>query len=334
MARSLSFGRHIANRIYVPASSRERSTAVSAWQRLAGRAALALMSCLAFSALAQSNTPTNCGSSSSVNLLDPSDQVWIDFNNTTNIDVFNATLTTNASEYTSLGGNFNLVAVWAWQNGNPQVNSPSCSMRILVNNIEFSSLTTPSSNGNTATLTSSNGALLLLSNGSTATSAPVVTPNPDFSNLAPFQTWTVILPTTVTSVTSVSGQFSCTSTAANGDDLYVSLNTLNACTQANLSVTKTNGASTQVTGNTTSYTVTVNNNGPSDASGAFIRDPAATGLSCTSITCSANGGAACPSGGDLSIVTLQGSPGVVIPTLPRNSSLTFNIGCQVTASGT
>lgn len=102
---------------------------------------------------------------------------------------------------------------------------------------------------------------------------------------------------------------------------------------ANLSITKSNAVATLAAGATTSYTVTVANAGPGDASNAIVRDPAAAGLSCTSVTCSvASGTAACPAPPALTIANLQGG-GITIPTFNANSSLNFVITCEVTATG-
>lgn len=102
---------------------------------------------------------------------------------------------------------------------------------------------------------------------------------------------------------------------------------------ANLSITKTNSVSTLVAGSTTTYTVTVNNSGPANATNTVVTDPATTGLSCTSVTCSvASGAAVCPVPPALSIANLQGS-GVPIATFPANSSLSFLVTCSVTATG-
>jgi uncharacterized repeat protein (TIGR01451 family) len=103
---------------------------------------------------------------------------------------------------------------------------------------------------------------------------------------------------------------------------------------ANLSITKTNNVTSLSAGSTTSYTVTVSNLGPSSANGAFLQDTASAGLVCTSATCNpanATGGATCPS--PLTISLLQTAPGVPIPSLPSNSSVTINVQCDVTATG-
>ncbi|MCU0926525.1 MAG: DUF11 domain-containing protein [Hydrogenophaga sp.] len=75
-----------------------------------------------------------------------------------------------------------------------------------------------------------------------------------------------------------------------------------------LSITKTNAAASVTAGSSTSYTITVNNQGPSDAPNAVLTDPPVTGLSCTTVTCSvASGAAVCPVPPALSIANLQGS---------------------------
>lgn len=101
-----------------------------------------------------------------------------------------------------------------------------------------------------------------------------------------------------------------------------------------LTVAKTNAVGTLTAGQTTSYTITVTNSGPGNATNSVVTDPATTGLSCTTVTCSlASGAAVCPVPPALSIANLQGS-GVTVATFPANSSLNFLVGCTVTATGT
>lgn len=103
---------------------------------------------------------------------------------------------------------------------------------------------------------------------------------------------------------------------------------------ANLAVTKTNAVGTLTTGQTTSYVITVTNSGPGNATNTVVTDPATTGLSCTTVTCSvASGAAVCPVPPALSIANLQGA-GLTVATFPANSSLNFQVGCTVTATGT
>ena len=99
---------------------------------------------------------------------------------------------------------------------------------------------------------------------------------------------------------------------------------------ANLSITKTNGTNTLLAGSTTTYIITASNGGPSSANNAVLKDPIATGLVCTAVTCTSSGGAACPAVVDTA--TLQGA-GLVIPNFPGNSSVTLSLVCGVTATG-
>ncbi|TAG25180.1 MAG: hypothetical protein EAZ37_13715 [Burkholderiales bacterium] len=104
----------------------------------------------------------------------------------------------------------------------------------------------------------------------------------------------------------------------------------------NLAITKTNGTTTLVAGQTTSYTVTVSNVSPSVALiNGVIADTPTAGLNCTSVTCTNNGtSAVCPvpyNPGPAAFSTL--STGLTIPVLPSNSSLSFVVTCGVTATG-
>ena len=107
----------------------------------------------------------------------------------------------------------------------------------------------------------------------------------------------------------------------------------NVTPAANVSITKSNAAASVIKGGTSTYTITVNNTGPSAADNAIVQDPAATGLNCTTVTCPAGsltGGATCPA--VLTIPALQGA-GLTVPNLPANSSVTLNVTCTITATG-
>ena len=115
--------------------------------------------------------------------------------------------------------------------------------------------------------------------------------------------------------------------ANTGDDILIQR-------RANITITKTNGVTSLVAGSTTSYTVTVANLGPADASNVLLKDPAVAGLNCTSVSCSVGGGSAvCP--GSVTIGALQSPPGtgITLTSLPVNSSLSFLVTCGVTATG-
>lgn len=109
--------------------------------------------------------------------------------------------------------------------------------------------------------------------------------------------------------------------------------------QADLRLTKTNtpgvngeadqAADTVVRGATTQYTVTVTNLGPDAADGAVVTDPAGTGLTCTTASCTATGGAACPAATGAALVTALQGGGAVIPTLPANGTVQIQLTCTV-----
>ncbi len=132
---------------------------------------------------------------------------------------------------------------------------------------------------------------------------------------------------TVTNVASVTTTFAL--------DPYVSSTLAATATTAvkraaNLAISKNNGVSTLQAGGTTSYTITASNGGPSNGDNALVLDSPSAGLSCNGLTCSASGGAVCPS--VLSAVTFTSS-GLQIPTFPPGSSVTFTLACGVTATG-
>lgn len=99
----------------------------------------------------------------------------------------------------------------------------------------------------------------------------------------------------------------------------------------NLGITKTNLVSAVAAGLTTTYSITVTNNGPASADGSILKDPSVAGLSCTSPTCGASGGAVCPAA-PISLAALQGA-GVSLDVLPAGSALVFALACAVTATG-
>lgn len=113
----------------------------------------------------------------------------------------------------------------------------------------------------------------------------------------------------------------------------------NALQPADLSVTKTNtpgvngeqdqASDTLVSGATTTYTITVNNAGPGGANGAVLADPATAGLTCSTASCSAAGGASCPSQTGADLVTALQDAGAIIPALPNGGSITVQLACEV-----
>jgi uncharacterized repeat protein (TIGR01451 family) len=104
-----------------------------------------------------------------------------------------------------------------------------------------------------------------------------------------------------------------------------------------LSLTKSNGTDTLVAGGTTTYQLVVSNTGLADAHNTVLRDPAAAGLACTSVSCTGtSGGALCPAAPALTIAALQDTGaggGIALPHLPAQSSVTLGVTCGVVASG-
>ncbi len=102
---------------------------------------------------------------------------------------------------------------------------------------------------------------------------------------------------------------------------------------SDLSISKSDSVISVTAGDSISYTIVVSNGGPTDADGAIFTDPAVSNLTVTAVTCdSAVDGAVCPAAGDTTIALLQGT-GIIIPTLPTGSSVTFSITGTAGASG-
>lgn len=102
--------------------------------------------------------------------------------------------------------------------------------------------------------------------------------------------------------------------------------------QALLTASKSNGVNSLPAGSTTTYVITVGNQGPGDASGTSVSDPAAAGLSCSAVSCTAAGGAVCPPA-PLSLAQFQSRNGLQISSFPAGGTATFSVTCLVTASG-
>lgn len=119
------------------------------------------------------------------------------------------------------------------------------------------------------------------------------------------------------------------STLANGTS---TVSTSLVCS-GTLTVAKDNGGNAVTTGTTTTYTVTVANQGPASADGAVVSDTPDAGLSsCSVVSCSASGGnpvAACPA----TPANLLNPGGVALPSLPSGGTVVFGVRCTVTASG-
>jgi uncharacterized repeat protein (TIGR01451 family) len=119
---------------------------------------------------------------------------------------------------------------------------------------------------------------------------------------------------------------------------------------SNLVISKTNGGSTVVFGGTTTYSITVVNNGPSTATGAILSDPSVSGLSKTSVSCAPSPGVCVspPSIGQLEggsfalpamtpgqtyVLTVQATVTSVTGSITNSASITPPGGTTTTGSG-
>lgn len=78
------------------------------------------------------------------------------------------------------------------------------------------------------------------------------------------------------------------------------------------------------------YSITVSNNGLLATNNAVVTDTAVTGLTCSTVSCAAAGGAVYPAAP--TAAALQ-STGLIIPTLPNAGSVTLTLTCSVSATG-
>ena len=86
---------------------------------------------------------------------------------------------------------------------------------------------------------------------------------------------------------------------------------------------------TVVSGATTQYVLTVTNLGPDGADGAVVADPAPTGATCTTASCSASGGATCPAPSGAALVSALQGAGAAIPALPASGTVQITLTCTI-----
>lgn len=100
---------------------------------------------------------------------------------------------------------------------------------------------------------------------------------------------------------------------------------------ADLAITKTDAVTqVQVSGSTT-YVVTVTNNGPSTVTGAVLRDAAVTGLTKSAIVCATAPGV-CTAGTTPTVAQIQAAGGYALPTMTSGQFYRIFIRTQVTAT--
>ena len=96
------------------------------------------------------------------------------------------------------------------------------------------------------------------------------------------------------------------------------------------SISKVASAPTLLPNSPLSFTITVTNNGPASADGSRLTDPAISGFTASSVSCtSATGGAICPAG--VTLANLQGA-GIVLTTFPSGGTFTFVLSGTFTAT--
>ncbi len=121
--------------------------------------------------------------------------------------------------------------------------------------------------------------------------------------------------------TGTSGLSGTTLTVAAADTAIVCTWT-NARRQADLSIAKTNNVASVVSGTSTTYTVTVTNNGPTAVTGAVLTDTPSPGLTCPAgniITCSGSGCPASPNPITMGDVSSGLALGTLAATAPGNT---------------
>jgi uncharacterized repeat protein (TIGR01451 family) len=113
-----------------------------------------------------------------------------------------------------------------------------------------------------------------------------------------------------------------------GNNATATTATLFVAPAAQLTISKTNSQTSLSAGQTTTYTLAITNNGPSDASGAVVKDVPAAGLSCPTnlVTCAPASN--CPASFGNLFTT-----GTAIPLLPNGAVVSLTVTCSVTATG-
>lgn len=105
--------------------------------------------------------------------------------------------------------------------------------------------------------------------------------------------------------------------------------------QTDIQVVKTAAPNPVLSGDVVSYSLVVTNNGPLTANNVVLTDTPSAGQNCsvpsTSATCTATGGASCPSA-TVPVSSLTGG-GITIPVLPVGGQVTLALQCTISANG-
>jgi len=118
-------------------------------------------------------------------------------------------------------------------------------------------------------------------------------------------------------------------------DSAVNCSFTNAKRLTDIAVVKTAAPSPVVSRDVVTYTLVVSNNGANAVTNAVLSDAPSAGQTCTvpstTATCTATGGASCPSA-TVPVTTLLGA-GMTIPVLPVGGRVTVTLQCTVNATG-
>ncbi len=122
---------------------------------------------------------------------------------------------------------------------------------------------------------------------------------------------------TISAPTGVSDTNPADNTATDTDTLDVT---------ADLTITKTDGATSEIPGTPVTYTIVATNNGPSDVVGATITDTIPAALTNAGWTCAASAGATCTTSGTGNITD--------VINLPAGATATYTLNATVRATAT
>ncbi len=115
--------------------------------------------------------------------------------------------------------------------------------------------------------------------------------------------------------------------AANPGNCASNTATITINPSVDLEITKTNGTTSVFSGSTTTYTLTIKNNGPDSATGAIVKDTPGAGLTCPASNPVSFSGSGAPVG-TYTIADLTGT-GITLGTLGNGQSVTVTYSCQV-----
>jgi uncharacterized repeat protein (TIGR01451 family) len=135
-------------------------------------------------------------------------------------------------------------------------------------------------------------------------------------------TVTYLDPLRTVATTTISATYNGSLAANTADDVTVT-------PAADLVVTKTDGITSIQGLALTTYTITVKNNGPSAVTGAAFKDPVATNMVKTAVSCTSSSG--CPTAANVTIGLLEGGTGILV-NLTNGQTLTFTVTVALTTA--